>query len=353
MKITQLHPGWTAAAAMLAAIAVGSSVIFAAGADPGDVLAAVVRGAFGDLYAIGETLTRATPLLLAGLAVAVGFRAGVLNIGAEGQIMAGAAAAVAVGLHMGGVPAPIAIPATLAAAACGGAAAASIAAWLRYRRAVPEVLSTILLNFVLLNLSSWLVRGPLQEAARAYPQSDRIAAEAMLPQLAPPTRLHAGFLLALAAAGGCYLLLFRTALGLRIRAVGLGTQAARFARFEPARVAFLATSISGALAGAAGGVEVSGLTGRLYGDLSGGIGYVAIAVALLGRLHPLGIVAAAVIFGALESSAAEMQRSAGVSAAVAQVIEATALMGLLAADFAAKRTSRGAGVESNAAEEPA
>ncbi|HKE02336.1 MAG TPA: ABC transporter permease, partial [Planctomycetota bacterium] len=265
------------------------------------------------------------------------FRAGALNIGAEGQILAGAAAGVAVGLRLGASPPIVAIPATLAAGCAGGAAAAGIAAALRRWRRVPEVLSTILLNFVLLEVVSWLVRGPLQEAGRAYPQSDPIAAAAMLPRLLPPSRLHAGFLVALAAAAAMTIFLFRTAAGFRVRAVGLGPRASALAGFRPERVVALALVASGALAGLAGSVEVAGLTGRLYGDLSGGTGYVAIAVALLARLHPLGAIAAAIGFGALESGAAHMQRVAGVSAALAHAIEALALAAVLAADHLAQR----------------
>jgi simple sugar transport system permease protein len=196
---------------------------------------------------------------------------------------------------------------------------------MRAKRGVPEVLSTILLNFAAAQLVSWLVRGPIQESARAYPQSDPIAPAAMLTRLAPPYSFHAGTLLALAAVPLLGLYLFRTASGFRLRSVGLGAEAARYAGFRPARIAAGALVASGAIAGLAGGVQVAGLTGRLYADLSGGMGYLAIAVALLGRLHPAGVAAAALLFGALDAGAAEMQRSAGVSAALAQVVQAAAL----------------------------
>ncbi len=345
-----LRPAARALAALAAAFAVGALFVAASGADLVVTARALAHGAFGDAYAIAETLTRATPLLLAGLAVAVAFRAGALNIGAEGQILGGASAAVAAGLCLHGAPSLLAIPAVLLAAAVGGALVAGIAAALRRWRAVPEVLSTILLNFVMVQAVSWLVRGPLQESARAYPQSDPMAASAMLPRLLGSTRLHAGTPIALAVAVLAALLLFRTAAGFRLRAVGLGPAAARFAGFFPERVVAGALVLSGAVAGLAGGVEVAGLTGRLFENLSGGIGYVAIAVALLGRLHPAGVVAAALLFGALDSGAAEMQREAGVSASLAQVIEATALAGVLGADHFARR---GAAPEAPAAEEPA
>jgi simple sugar transport system permease protein len=278
---------------------------------------------------VSATLVRATPLVLAGLAVAVAFDAGVLNVGAEGQLLAGGAAAAAVGVRWGG-PASLgglAVPAALLAGAAAGAAWAGIAALLRRRFGVLEVISTLLLNFVALNAVGWLVRGPLQEPTRVYPQSASLGAGARLPLLVPGSRLHVGFALALACALALWWALRATAAGFRVRAVGLNPFAAatsggvRVGRVETG--AFLA---SGALAGLAGAVEVTGVTYALYESLSPGYGYTAIAVALLARLHPLGVVGTGILFGALEAGASAMQRDAGVPAVLATVVEAVMIL---------------------------
>jgi simple sugar transport system permease protein len=330
------------AIAVALSIAAGLLCVVLAGGSAGDALHAVLVGAVGDRSALADTVNRATPLCIVGLGLSLAFRAGALNIGAEGQILGGACAAAAAGIHLHGLPALLAIPCVLGAAALGGALTAAAAAALRRWRGVPEVLSTILLNFVMVELTSWLVHGPLQERNASYPQSDPIAESAHLPRILPPTSMHAGALVALALVPLVWWFLFRTAAGLRLRAAGAGPAAARFAGFHPAAAAAWALVASGAFAGLAGGVQVSGLTGRLYADLSGGVGYMAIAVALLGRLHPAGIVVASLLFGVLDAGAAEMQRSAGVSGALAQVVQAVTLLGLLAADRLARRAPAGA-----------
>jgi simple sugar transport system permease protein len=315
----------------VAAIGVAMLLILLAGGDPGTAAAAAWEGAFASSDALADTLTRATPLLIAGLAVALAFRGGVLNIGGEGQMLAGASAAVFAGRHLEAWPSWTAIPAVLSSAATGGAAAAALCAALRRYRGVPEVLSTILLNFTIAQFVSWLVHGPMQESSAANPQSEPISESAMLPRLMPPASLHAGLLLGLALAAGLWFVLFRTAAGLRLRATGLSPRTAWFGGMDPRNTTFAVLVASGAMAGIAGGVIVSGITGRLFSNISGGAGYVAIAVALLGRLHPAGILLSAVLFGALEAGAGEMQRSAGVSNALAQVVQALCLLGSLAA----------------------
>lgn len=303
-----------------------------------DALAAFWQGSLGSGDAIvSATLVRATPLVLAGLAVALAFRAGVLNLGAEGQLLAGAAAAATVGTVLLPALGGATVVAALAAGALAGAGWAAIAAGFR-RRGVLEVISTIMLNFVALYAVGWLVRGPLQEPTHAYPQSRTLEAGARLPLLVPDSRLHVGFALALAAAGGLWWLLRTTAAGFRVRAVGLNSNAAAVAGLiDVNRVTARAFLASGALAGLAGAVEVTGVTFALY-DLSPGYGYTAIAVALLAGLNPLGVVATGVLFGALEAGATAMQRDAGVPASVAGVIEAALVLAVLG--IGARRTNR-------------
>ena len=309
-------------------------LLAAGGYDAARALRALWDGAAGSSYALfSGTLVRATPLLLTGLAVTLAFRAGVLNIGTEGQLLAGAAASAAVALSLGGSVGAAVVPLALGAAAAGGALWAWPAALLRRRFGVLEVISTIMLNFVALYAVSYAVRGPLQEPLHIYPQTAALPAAAQLPRLAPGTRLHAGFLVALLAAGALWWWLRHTAAGFRLRASGASPAAAASAGLvDVGRTTTAAFLASGALAGLAGGVEVSGVTYALYENISPGYGYTAIAVALLARLDPAAVVASAVLFGALEAGAGAMQRDADVPSVVVSVVEAALILVLLAAD---------------------
>jgi ABC-type uncharacterized transport system permease subunit len=315
-------------------LALLAGVLHLAGYDAGRALLALWRGSFGSTNAfLSATLVRAIPLLLAGLGVALAFRAGIWNIGAEGQLLAGAAAATAVGLLPGDIPRIVMVPAVLAAGAVAGTLWASVAELLRRRRGVLEVISTIMLNFIALHLVGALVHGPLQEPLGIYPQSSPIGEAARLPRLVPGTRLHVGFAIAIVAAPSLWWWLRSTAAGFRLRAVGGNPDAARMAgRIDVARVAGMAFLASGALAGLAGAVEVSGVTFALYENLSAGYGYTAIIVALLGRLDPLAIIPSAILFGALESGALAMQREAGIPSVVVTAIEAVLVLAVLVAE---------------------
>lgn len=317
-----------------------------------DALLALWDGAFGSSYALwSATLVRATPLLFVGLAVAVAFRAGVLNIGAEGQLLLGAIAASLVALHADGAPRLLVVTAMVAAGAAGGAAWAGIAAWLRLRFGVLEVISTIMLNFVALALLSWVVRGPLQESTGIYPQSAPFPTSAHWPFLLDGQRLHLGFLLGLGLAALAWYLLARSAAGFRVRLVGAGARAAVSAGGVRAdRTLARVFLVSGAWAGIAGASEVGGVTWALYEGLSPGYGYTAIAVALLARLDPRWVVLSAVFFGALDAGAAAMQRDAGVPSVVGQVVVAAVVLLVLASGAVRDRLPR-AGV-ATAADSP-
>lgn len=295
-------------------------------------LAAFWDGAFGSAFALwSATLVRSTPLLFVGLAVALAFRAGVLNIGAEGQFILGATLSALVALSGGALPAVVVIPAMMLAGAVGGAGWAGIAAWLRRRFGVLEVISTIMLNFVALAVISWAVRGPLQEPTKVYPQSLTFEASARWPFLIPGQRLHLGFLVAVSLALALWFVLTRTAVGFRIRAIGLGAGAAASAGgVDAGRVSARVFVASGAIAGLAGASEVGGVTWALYEGISPGYGYTAIAVALLARLDPRWVVLSAVFFGALEAGGASMQREAGVPAVAVQIVTALVLLTVLA-----------------------
>ncbi|HEU4631799.1 MAG TPA: ABC transporter permease [Gemmatimonadaceae bacterium] len=308
-----------------------AALLVAGGHDPAVALRALWRGAFGSADALlSATLVRATPLILAGLSVALAFRAGLLNIGAEGQLLAGAGAAAAVGILFGAALGPAAVLVVLAAGALAGAAWAGIAAALRLR-GVPEVISTLMLNFVALYGVGYLVRGPLQEPSHVYPQSLPLPESARLPVLLPHTRLHAGIVVALAAAAVLWYALQHTAAGFRVRASGANPDAARSAGgIAVARTTAGAFLASGVLAGLAGASEVQGVTYALYENLSPGYGYTAIAVALLAGLDPRLVVPSGILFGALEAGAGAMQRDAGVPAAVVTVVEAAVILAVLA-----------------------
>jgi simple sugar transport system permease protein len=309
-------------------------LLLATGHDVGQALTALVRGAFGSYYAItSATIVRMVPLGFAGLAVSLAFRAGILNIGAEGQLLVGAAAATALAVPLAAVSPLVAIPTLLIAGAGAGAAWAAIAALLRLRFGVLEVISTIMLNFVAQYLTGWLVRGPLQEPTKVNPQSASLAESLHLPVLLEGTRLHAGVLLMVAVAIGAWWWLTHTASGFRVRAVGMNVTAARSAgEVAVTRTVFGAFVLSGLLAGLGGAVEYTGITYALYENFSPGYGYTAIAVALLARLHPVGVLGTALLFGALEAGANAMQRDAGVPSVVVSVVEALLILLIVAAD---------------------
>ena len=319
---------------VLTGLALGvAALLRASGFAVGPALDALARGSLGSWYAIGSgTLVRATPLILTGLAVAVAFRAGVFNIGAEGQFLVGATGGTAIALTMHSAPAVLLIPAILIAGACAGAAWAWIAAVLRARFHVLEVISTIMLNFLAAYLVSYLVRGPMQEPTHIYPQTVSIANAARLPRFGGQTRLHIGFVIAVLACLATWWAIRYTAGGFRLRAVGANPHAARTAgQIDVDRVSTRAFLASGALAGLAGAIEVCGVTYALYENISPGYGYTAIAVALLARLNAAAVIATGILFGALEAGAAAMQRDAGVPSVVVSVVEAGIILALVAA----------------------
>lgn len=309
--------------------------------DVGTAIAAFWRGSLGTASAFfSGTLVRAIPLAILGTAIAVAFRAGVFNIGGEGQLIIGAVAATVVGLELSPVFGRATALVALVAGALGGAAWAGIAAVLRRRFGVLEVISTIMLNFVAANLVSYLVRGPLQEPAGIYPQTDVVGAGARLARVAPDSRLHVGVVLAVGVCVAGWWLISRTAAGFRIRAVGASPSAAAVTgRIDVPAVTAAALMVSGALAGLAGGIEVTGVTYALYENLSPGYGFAAIAVAILARLNPLAVMPAAVLFAALETGALGMQRDAGIPSVVAMAIEAIVILVVMAAGSGGMRAA--------------
>lgn len=321
------------AAALLIGVGVLALGLEASGYPAERALGALWAGAFGSGYAVtSATLVRAVPLIIIGLGLAIAFRAGSFNIGAEGQFYAGAIAATWLGLQLGALPSLLAVPAVLAGAVLAGALWVAVPVLLRVRYGVLEVISTLLLNFVAEATTSFVVQGPLQESQGIYPQSDAIAESARLSVL-PGTRLHAGLLIALVGGLVLHGLFSRTLWGFQLRAVGLSPRAAEVSgRIDGRWMAAAALALSGAIAGLAGGVEVTGVSYALFQNLSPGYGFTAIAVALLGRLHPFGVVVAGLLFGALEAGAGAMQRDAGVPSVAVYVVEAVVILVVLLAE---------------------
>jgi general nucleoside transport system permease protein len=283
-----------------------------------------------ELALLADALVRSTPLIIAGLAVALAFRGGVFNIGAEGQLLMGAVAYSTIALIWGNALGRFTIVVAMFGGAIAGALWAGIAAFLRRRFHVLEIISTIMLNFIAIHFVSFLVRGPLQEPTRIYPQTESLQPIARLPQLIPGTRLHFGFLIALLLAIALAWIFTRTAIGFRIRAVGASPVAALLAgRINVSRTSTLVFLLSGALAGIAGSIEVSGVTFALYENLSPGYGYTAIAVALIAGLNPLGVVASGIFFGVLETGAIALQREFAVPSSLASIVEAMLILAAL------------------------
>jgi len=289
---------------------------------------ALWQGSFGSWYAFtSATLVHSTPLIVLGLAFTVGSKAGAINVGMEGQFAAGAIAATWVGLHVAGSPAVFAIALVLGGGLIGGAAWIAVPVILRARFGITEVISTLLLNFVAAAAVSYAVTGPLQESGRNYPQSDAIAVAARLPQLGHGSRLHLGFVLAIGMTAMLAVTFRRTRWGFALRAAGAGPRAAALMGRVPLnRITGGALLWSGGLAGLGGAIEVSGVSYALYQNLSPGYGFTAIAVALLGRLRPIPVLVAGILFGALEAGAGAMQRDAGIPAVAVQVVEAVVII---------------------------
>ena len=315
---------------------VSALLVLWAGAPVGRTYAALLQGGFGSVFAWTETLTRATPLILTGLAATVAFKARLFNIGAEGQLYAGALAAVAVGGMHGGSGLAVApwllFPLMMAAAALAGALVLLGPALMKSRLGVDEVVTTLLLNFVVLLGVSALLDGPMKDPlAMGWPQSVALQGELELGKLIPQTRLHTGLLWAVAAAGLLAALLRYTVPGFDIRALGANPRAAGFAGVPVTRTVVLVALLSGALAGLAGAIEVAGRTSYVTLDMSPGYGYSGIVIAMLAGLQPLGVLVAGVFLAGILVGADSMSRAIGVPNTIADVIVATSLISVLVA----------------------
>ncbi|TNC52327.1 ABC transporter permease [Rubellimicrobium rubrum] len=323
----------TPLAAVAAALVLAGAFIALAGVSPLTAYAEMLRGALGSRLSLTEMLTRATPLMLTGLAAAVAFRARVWNIGAEGQFYAGALLAAWAGHSLlAGWPAPLAIALLMLGGMVAGALLLLGPLALRLGFGVDEVVTTLLLNFVVVLFVGLMIEGPLKDPmAFGWPQSVPVPGDLRLPDLVPRSRLHVGLLVALAAAAVVWLINARTVWGREMKAAGLSPRAAAFAGVSLPRTLVGVALLSGGLAGLAGAVEVLGSTGYVTTTLSPGFGYAGIVVAMLAALHPAGVVAAAVFVATIFVGADAMSRATGVPSFIADVIMALALLSMLVA----------------------
>lgn len=318
-----------------------------AGAPVASAFRELAAGGFGSVFAWTETLTRATPLILTGLSAAIAFRARLYNIGAEGQLYAGALAAVAIGGQHDGTgfdaPIPLLFAGMLGAAIVAGAVLLWVPAWLKSRLAVDEVVTTLLLNFIVLLLVSWMLDGPMKDpTAMGWPQSVALNTDLELSKLVERTRVHSGLLIAVGLAGALAVVLRFTTFGFALRAVGSNAHASRFLGLPVGRTVLLTALLSGGLAGLAGAVEVAGRTSYLTLDMSPGYGYTGIVVAMLAALDPIAVVLVAVLVAGVFVGADGMSRAVGVPTYIADVMVAIALIATLVATLlTAYRVRRG------------
>lgn len=294
----------------------------------------MISGAFGSVFSTSEMLTRATPLILTGLAAAIAFRAKLWNIGAEGQLYMGAMAAVAIGSGVIDGPSWIMIPIVIIAGMVAGALMLIGPTLLKTRLGVDEVVTTLLLNFIVLLFVQMMLEGALKDPmSMGWPQSEPIIDSAVFPALLERMRVHIGLIIALVSAIALAIFVKRTVWGFEIRAVGENAAAAKFSGISVTKTMILVAALSGGLAGLAGVAEVAGTRGYLATDLSPGYGYAGIVVAMLARLSPIGVIASALFVASVFVGADSMSRAIGVSSYLADLIVAMALLCVLIGGF--------------------
>jgi simple sugar transport system permease protein len=328
--------------AVVAALVVGAVVLLLLGADPIRAYTVLLSGGWSDVSGLTQSVVKATPLLLVGLGIVIAFRASVINIGGEGQIIVGALSATIFALALKDLPGWLLIPIVLVMGFLAGAVWGFVPGILKARLGVNEILTTIMLNAVALQLMNLLLHDalmdPAQKAAGTYiAQSARLPEQAWLPRLVPQTSLHAGAILALLLAVVVYIFLWRTTIGYRIRAVGLNPDASRYAGIRVPFYQALSLTLAGGFAGLAGAVEIIGVHHRLLEGITSGYGFSGIVVALFGKLHPLGAIPASFLFGTLLVGGDKMQRAMQVPSALIDTLLGLIVLFVVASDLLARR----------------
>ncbi len=314
------------------ALLISAILIVTAKADIWLAFGSLFRGAFGGWYAFTQTLIQSTPLIFTGLAVLVSFKAKIFNIGAEGQFFAGAMAAFWVSISLAGFPRPVAVLIIVLASLFGGALYGAIPGILKAVLGVNEIIVTVMMNYIIQFILSYMISNHWRDPGDYYLQTAFIPENVRFPMVLPHSRVHLGFLLAVTAAVVIFCFLWKTPSGFEIRALGESRSASRYKGIDTKRIIILVMVISGAIAGLAGGSEIAGVHHRLRLDISTGYGYTGIIIALLGKLHPFGVVAAAVFFGALVNGSTSMQVSAGVPVALVYALQSLVLICVMAAE---------------------
>ena len=332
--------------AALAALAFGALMLIILGANPLEAFSALIDGAFGSANALADTVVKATPLLLVGLGICISFRGNVINLGGEGQMIIGALVATALGLAFPDWPGILMIPLVMLAGFLGGAIWGGIPGVLKAYFNASELLSTIMMNAIAVQLMNFLLSGPMIDPVQAskaskIPQTARLAKAFDLPRLVP-TRLHLGAFIAVVLAFLVYILLWRTTLGYRIRAVGQNPRASRYAGIDVKKQIVLALFLSGAFAGLAGAIQVFGVNHRMITDgsatgFTGSAGFNGIVAALFGQLHPLGTIPASFLFGALLVGANKMQRAGQVPSALITALNGLVVIFVVSSDIWRRR----------------
>ena len=307
--------------AILISLVICWLILVISGYDAPKAFAALWNSGFKNIKSFGNVLNKTSPLLFTGMAVAFAFRGNVFNIGAEGQLLLGAAAATWVGITFTSLPSYLLIPLILLSGAIAGAAWAFIPGYLKAKHEVSEVITTIMFNYIALQFIGFLVRGPFKDVSQAEPQSYKIAESGFLPYIIPGTKMHLGIVLGIIFAVIIFILLFKTYFGYEVRAVGFSPTAARTGGIAVEKTMITTMLISGALAGVGGAIELAGTTHYLLEGISPGYGFTAIAVSILAANNPLGVIFSAFLFGLLSAGATSMQRAADVSASFVNVFQ--------------------------------
>lgn len=318
--------------AIFTALVIGALIIVATGASVPKAYSGLFVGAFGNARAIANTLVESTPYIFAGLAVALGFKGGMFNIGVEGQLAMGSMAAAVAGFSITGLPLVIHLPLTIIIGMLGGAAWGAIPGWLRAKTGAHEVITTIMMNYIAIRLTDYLIKGPFLDRTSSAPRTPNIQPSSQFPYLfGADNRLNAAFLLALVMVGVVWWLLNKTTLGFEIRTVGSNPDAAKYGGMSITKNFVLTMALSGGLAGLAGVGQVLGLEHNLKASFSAGYGFDSIAIALLARSNPIAVVPAAIFWGALRNGAGLMQLQSGISINLINIIQALVII-FVAAD---------------------
>jgi general nucleoside transport system permease protein len=341
--------------AMLTAFIIGAVVLIFLKVNPFEAYATMFSGVFGSMSGFTQSLVKATPLLLVGLGICIAFRASVINIGGEGQIILGALGATSWALFLPTWPGWILIPTSLLAGFLAGAIWGFIPGLLKARFRVNEILSTVMLNAIAAQLMNLLIRGPLIDPAGVnagtyLAQSARLPEASWLPRLVPQTLLNAGAILAVVLAFVVYLFLWRTTIGFRIRSVGLNPDASRYAGINVAFYQVLSLTLAGGMAGLAGAVEVMGVDHRLLEGITSGYGFTGIVAALFGGLHPLGLIPAAWLFGSLLVGGDIMQRAVQVPSALIDMLLGLVVLFVVGSALISRRWATSRAIKTNRAE---